>query len=67
MRAVKSEADLSLHNSQFRNQIADLSATIHARPKDELIGEGCKERITITSNTTTSVTIDIYAPQLPSE
>jgi len=39
MRAVKSEEDLSLHNSQFRNQIADLAATIHGRPKDELIGE----------------------------
>jgi len=39
MRAVKDENDLSLHNSQFRNQIADLAATIHGRPKDELIGE----------------------------
>lgn len=39
MRVVKTASDLSLHNPGFRNQIADLAATISGRQKDELIGE----------------------------
>jgi WD40 repeat protein len=39
MRGARSAEDVSLHNPEFRSKIADIAATLHNRPKDELIGE----------------------------
>lgn len=38
IRADKTQ-DLSLNNAKFRDDIADLAATLHARSKDEIVGE----------------------------
>jgi hypothetical protein len=37
--AQNASTDLSLQHNQFREAIADLAATLHGRPKEELIGE----------------------------
>jgi hypothetical protein len=37
--AQSAATDLSLQHNQFREAIADLAATLHGRPKEELIGE----------------------------
>jgi len=37
--AENAATDLSLQHNRFREAIADLAATLHERPKDELIGE----------------------------
>lgn len=37
--AQSAATDLSLQHNRFREAIADLAATLHGRPKDELIGE----------------------------
>ena len=43
LRWVKSEQELSVRNPVFLNEIANLSATLTNRPKDELIGEDVKQ------------------------
>ncbi|MCV2490980.1 TIR domain-containing protein [Geodermatophilus sp. YIM 151500] len=43
LRWARTEHDLSLQHPQFREAIADLAATIHGRPKDELIGEDVRQ------------------------
>ncbi len=43
LRWARSEEDLSLDNPAFRNRMADLAATLHGRPKDEMIGEDVRQ------------------------
>jgi WD40 repeat protein len=43
LRWAKTENDLSLRNSQFREAILDLAATIHGRPKDDLDGDDVRQ------------------------
>jgi WD40 repeat protein len=43
LRWARTEQDLSLQHPRFREAIADLAATIHGRPKDELIGEDVRQ------------------------
>jgi hypothetical protein len=43
LRWDRTEQDLSLQHPRFREAIADLTATIHGRPKDELIGEDVRQ------------------------
>jgi hypothetical protein len=39
LRWARGSADLSLQHPRFKNAVADLAATLHGRPKDELLGE----------------------------
>lgn len=39
LRWTKTETHLSLKHPKFKSAIADLAATIHSKPKDEIIGE----------------------------
>lgn len=39
LRWAKGEADLSLANGRFQEAVADVAATLHGRPKDELTGD----------------------------
>lgn len=39
LRWARNSADLSLQHPRFKNAVADLAATLHGRPKDELLGE----------------------------
>lgn len=41
-RWVKTEKDLSLRNPRFLDEIATLAATLHGRPKSEMIGDDVK-------------------------
>jgi WD40 repeat protein len=43
LRWARTEQDLSLQHPRFRGAIADLAATIHGKPKDELIGEDVRQ------------------------
>jgi WD40 repeat protein len=43
LRWARTEQDLSLQHPRFREAVADLAATIHGRPKDELIGEDVRQ------------------------
>ena len=36
---VKRSEDLSSREPRFQNAVADLAATLHGRPKDEIFGE----------------------------
>ncbi len=38
------DTDLSLRNPRFQNEVASLAATIHGRPKDDLVGEDVRQR-----------------------
>jgi len=40
---VASTVDTSLRNPRFRDLVAELSASVHQRPKDELIGEDVRQ------------------------
>lgn len=42
-RSVRTQADLSLHNPEFLNNIARLAATLHGRKLEELIGEDVRQ------------------------
>ncbi|WP_045744865.1 toll/interleukin-1 receptor domain-containing protein [Actinoplanes rectilineatus] len=42
-RWVATETDISLRNPRFRDLVAELSASVHQRPKDELIGEDVRQ------------------------
>jgi WD40 repeat protein len=42
-RWVKTEKDVSLRNPRFLNDIATLAATLHGKPKSEMIGEDVKQ------------------------
>jgi WD40 repeat protein len=39
LRWARAEEQLSMRNARFRDAIADLASTLHARPKDDLVGE----------------------------
>src|SRR5262249_37492390 len=39
LRWAHEEAHLSLSHPRFRDAVAELAATLHGRPKDELVGE----------------------------
>lgn len=39
LRWARNDNDLSLHNTRFREAIADLAAPLHGKPKDELASE----------------------------
>ena len=43
LRWAKSEEHLSLNTPQFREAIAELAATLHGRPLDEMIGEDVRQ------------------------
>jgi WD40 repeat protein len=42
-RWATSQTDVSLRNPRFRALVAELAATVHGRPKDELIGEDVRQ------------------------
>jgi WD40 repeat protein len=42
-RWVATAVDTSLRNPRFRDLVAELSASVHRRPKDELIGEDVRQ------------------------
>lgn len=43
LRWARAAVDVSLRNPRFREAVADLAAPLHARPKDELIGEDVRQ------------------------
>jgi WD40 repeat protein len=43
LRWARGEADLTLGNARFRDAVAQLAATLHGRPKDELVGEDLRQ------------------------
>lgn len=43
LRWAKHETDVSLANARFREAVADVAATLHDRPKDELLGEDVRQ------------------------
>ena len=43
LRWAKQEEDLSLHQPKFHDAVAELAATLHGRPKDEITGEDVRQ------------------------
>jgi hypothetical protein len=43
LRWAKQEEDLSLHHPKFHDAVAELAATLHGRPKDEITGEDVRQ------------------------
>lgn len=43
LRWAKIEEDISLNHPDFRNAVADISAALHNKPKDELFGEDVRQ------------------------
>lgn len=43
MRWARTEDDVSLRNARFRDAVADVAASIHGRPKDELLGDDVRQ------------------------
>ena len=43
LRWAHAAQDVSLHNARFRDAVADVAATLHGRPKDELYGEDVRQ------------------------
>jgi WD40 repeat protein len=43
LRWASTAEDLSLRNPRFRDEIAGLAATLHGRPKDEIVGEDVRQ------------------------
>jgi WD40 repeat protein len=43
LRWARSKEHLSLRDTRFREAVADVAATLHGRPKDELVGEDVRQ------------------------
>jgi hypothetical protein len=43
LRWARTADDVSLANARFRDAVADVAATVHERPKDELLGEDVRQ------------------------
>jgi WD40 repeat protein len=43
LRWAHTAEDVSLANARFRDAVADVAATVHGRPKDELLGEDVRQ------------------------
>jgi hypothetical protein len=52
LRWARKATDLSLRNPQFLDEIGSLGATLHGRPKDEMIGNDVRQhRLLLTAPT----------------
>jgi WD40 repeat protein len=57
LRWARLSEDISLHNSRFRDAIADLAAPLHGRAKDELIGEDVRQHHRTVRLTRAAITV----------
>lgn len=57
LRWAAGEDDLSMRNPRFREGVADLAATLHGRPKDELFGEDVRQHRRTTRLARAAVTV----------